>query len=163
LNVPGVVNGFDVQGHLDLETTFDEAGLLVDGEREDDGSVFTGGQTTRTELGVEVLNPDDRNVIVRDTIPPEWEIDEDNGDVEATTPAIDGGTHVYFGLDDPQREFEGLTHFAEAPEDEADTGPYEFGPIAVSTDTDDDGTLTDREWRSVSGTERFVIAAGRET
>jgi hypothetical protein len=33
----------------------------------------------------------------------------------------------------------------------------------TEAEPDDDGTLTNREWRSVSGTERFVIAAGRET
>ncbi|WP_331235073.1 S8 family serine peptidase [Natronorarus salvus] len=162
VSVPGLVNGFDARARVDLSTTFDPEGLVVEGTREDDGSVYTGGQTTRTELDVEVRYPDGQEVVVRDTVPPDWEVDEEHGDVEATTPALGGGTHVYFGLDDPQSAYEGLTHFAQAPDEEEETGPYEFGPIAVSAETGE-GTLTDREWTSISGTERFVIAAGRET
>jgi subtilisin family serine protease len=162
VNVPGVVNGFDVQAHLDLETTFDEAGLLVEGEREDDASVFTGGQTNRTELDATVRHPDGEAVIVRDTIPEDWDVDEDNGDVEATTPAFGGGTHVYFGVNDPQSEYETLTHFAQAPDDVADSDRDTFGPIAVTTDTGD-GTLTDREWTAISGTDRTVTVVAEET
>ncbi|MCH7661386.1 MAG: S8 family serine peptidase [Euryarchaeota archaeon] len=163
VNVPGVVNGFDVQAHLDLGTEFDAAGLIVEGTREDSGSVFTGGQTNRTELDVEVLNPEGQEVIVRDTVPQGWEVDEDNGDVEATTPAFGGGTHVYFGLDDPQDAYEALTHFAEAPDSVDESDRYTFGPVAVSTETDDDGTLSSREWVDVSGTERTVTVAAQET
>ncbi|MDG5821033.1 S8 family serine peptidase [Natronococcus sp. A-GB7] len=163
VNVPGLVNGFDCRAHLDLETAFDEAGLLVEGEREDDASVFTGGQTNRTELDVTVRNPDDEDVVVRDTVPEDWDVDEDHGDVEATTPAFGGGTHVYVGVDDPQDAYEGLTHFAEAPDDVEDSDRYTFGPIAVTTDTDDDGTLTDREWTAISGTDRTVTVAAEET
>ncbi|MEM4780097.1 MAG: S8 family serine peptidase [Halalkalicoccus sp.] len=162
VNVPGVVNGFDVQAHLDLGTEFDAAGLIVDGEREDSGSVFTGGQTNRTELDVEVLNPEGEEVLVRDTVPEGWEVDEDNGDVEATTPAFGGGTHVYFGIDDPGDAYEELTHFARAPDDVEESDRYAFGPVAVTTDTGD-GTLTDREWIDVSGTERTVTVAAEET
>ncbi|WP_187432882.1 S8 family serine peptidase [Natronococcus pandeyae] len=163
VNVPGVVNGFDVQAHLDLETAFDEAGLIVEGEREDDASVFTGGQTNRTELDATVRHPDGEAVVVRDTIPEGWDVDEDHGDVEATTPAFGGGTHVYFGVDDPQSAYEELTHFAEAPDSVDETGRYTFGPIAVTTDTDDDGTLTDREWTAISGTDRTVTVVAEET
>ncbi|WP_255168452.1 M14 family zinc carboxypeptidase [Natrononativus amylolyticus] len=128
----------------------------AEGERDDSGSVFTGGQTNRTELDVEVLEPEDETVLVRDTVPEGWNVDEDHGDVEATTPAMDGGTHVYFGVDDPQSEYEELTHFAEAPDDLLDSGTDEFGPIAVSHDTDGDDTLTDREWVELEGTDTEV-------
>ncbi|ELY56818.1 peptidase M14 carboxypeptidase A [Natronococcus amylolyticus DSM 10524] len=133
------------------------------GERDDSGSVFTGGQTNRTELDVEVLEPEDEPVLVRDTVPENWDVDEDHGDVEATTPATDGGTHVYFGVDDPQDAYEELTHFAEAPDDVLDSDVYEFGPIAVSRDTDDDATLTDREWIDLEGTDREVTVVAEDT
>ena len=162
VNVPGLVNGFDTRANVDLSTTFDPAGLVVDGVREDDATVFTGGQTNQTQLDVEVLNPEDQAVLVRDTVPDGWEADEEEGDVEATTPAIEG-THVYFGLDDPQSEYEELTHFAQAPDEADETGPYTFGPIAVTTDTDDDGTLTDREWVEISGTSKTVFVGGQST
>ncbi len=162
VNVPGLVNGFDCRAHLDLETSFEE-GLVVEGEAEKDASVFTGGQTNRTELDVAVRHPEGEEVIVRDTVPQGWEVDEDHGDVEATTPAFGGGTHVYFGLDDPRDAYEDLTHFAQAPDDVEDSDRYSFGPVAVSTDTDDDGTLTDREWTTVSGTERNVTVVAEET
>lgn len=162
VNVPGLVNGFDARTNFDLSTAFDPAGLIVDGVREDDATVFTGGQTNRTELDVEILNPEDQSVIVRDTVPDGWEVDEENGDVEATTPAIEG-THVYFGLDDPESEYEGLTHFAQAPDEAAETDTYTFGPIAVSTDTDDDGTLSSRDWVEVSGTSKTVFVGGQGT
>ncbi|MFC7213081.1 M14 family metallopeptidase [Saliphagus sp. GCM10025334] len=132
--------------------------FAVDGDREDSGSVFTGGQTNRTELDVEATEP----VLVRDTVPEEWTVDEEYGDVEATTPASNGGTHVYFGLEDAQSVSENLTHFAEAPDDLLDTGEYTFGPIAVSRDTGDDGTLTDREWILVGGTDRDVTVVAED-
>ncbi|MFC4438992.1 MULTISPECIES: S8 family serine peptidase [Natrialbaceae] len=163
VNVPGLVNGFDVRARLDLETAFDEAGLIVEGAREDDASVFTGGQTNRTELDVAVRHPDGEAVTVRDTVPENWDVDEEHGDVEATTPAFGGGTHVYFGVDDPQSAYEELTHFAQAPEGVEESGRYSFGPIAVTTDTDDDGTLTDREWTTLSGTDRDVTVVAEET
>ncbi|WP_306052755.1 S8 family serine peptidase [Natronococcus wangiae] len=163
VNVPGLVNGFDVRAHLDLETAFDEAGLLVEGDREDDASVFTGGQTNRTDLGVTVRHPDGEDVIVRDTVPEGWDVDEEYGNVEATTPAFGGGTHVYFGVDDPRSAYEELTHFAQAPNDVEESGRYTFGPIAVTTDTGDDGTLTGREWTAISGTDRTVTVVAEET
>ncbi|WP_255168448.1 S8 family serine peptidase [Natrononativus amylolyticus] len=163
VNVPGLVNGFDCRAHLDLETAFSEAGLVVDGTAEADATVFTGGQTSRSEIDADVRHPEGESVIVRDTVPQGWEVDEDHGDVEATTPAFGGGTHVYFGVDDPQEAYEALTHFAQAPDDVADSDRYTFGPVAVTAETDDDGTLTDREWTTVSGTERNVTVIAQET
>lgn len=163
VNLPGLVTGFDARAHLDLSTAFDAAGLIVDGAREDDATIFTGGQTNRTELDIEVLNPEGQEVLVRDTVPDDWEVDEDNGDVEATTPALSGGTHVYFGLDDPRDVYEELTHFAQAPDDVGNSDTYTFGPIAVTTDTDDDGTLTDRDWIDIGGTSKTVIVSGQGT
>ncbi|MFC4543208.1 S8 family serine peptidase [Halosolutus amylolyticus] len=163
VNVPGLVTGFDCRTHLDLETAFDEVGLVAEGTRDDDASVFTGGQTNRTALDVAVRHPDDREVLVRDTVPEGWDVDETYGDVEATTPAFGGGTHVYFGLDDARSVYESLTHFAAAPDDVTESDRYTFGPIAVTTETDADGTLTDREWTTVSGTERTVTVVAEET
>lgn len=140
-------------GDLEQGPTF-----AADGDREDSGSVFTGGQTNRTELDVGATEP----VLVRDTVPEGWDVDEEHGDVEATTPAFGGGTHVYFGLEEPRDVYEELTHFAEAPDDLLESGEYTFGPIAVSRDTDD-GTLTDRKWILLGGTERDVTVVAEET
>lgn len=163
VSVPGLVNGFDCRVHLDLSTFFDEDGLVVEGARDDSGSVFTGGQTNRTDLDVVVRHPEDERVLVRDTVPDGWDVDEEYGDVEATTPAFGGGTHVYFGLEDAQAAYGNLTHFATAPDDVAETGRYTFGPLAVTTDTDEDGTLTSREWTTIAGTERTVTVVAEET
>ncbi|MFP8891306.1 S8 family serine peptidase [Natrialbaceae archaeon A-CW2] len=163
VNVPGLVNGFDCRAHLDLETTFDETGLVVEGDAEMDASVFTGGQTNRTELDVEVRHPEGEDVLVRDTVPQGWDVDEEFGDVEATTPAFGGGTHVYFGLENADAVYEDLTHFAEAPDSVEESDRYTFGPIAVSTDTDSDGTLTSREWTTIAGTERTVTVVAEST
>ncbi|WP_252700936.1 S8 family serine peptidase [Natronosalvus vescus] len=163
VNVPGLVNGFDCRAHLDLETAFDETGLVVEGDAEMDASVFTGGQTNRTDLDVEVRHPEGENVLVRDTVPQGWDVDEAFGDVEATTPAFGGGTHVYFGLEEADSVYENLTHFAEAPDSVDESDRYTFGPLAVSTDTDDDGTLTSREWTTITGTERTVTVVAEET
>ncbi|WP_306052758.1 M14 family zinc carboxypeptidase [Natronococcus wangiae] len=139
----------------------EEPAFTVEGDREDSGSVFTGGQTNRTELDVDVLEPDDETVLVRDTVPENWGVDEEYGDVEATAPATNGGTHVYFGLDDPAGSYEELTHFAEAPDDVLESDAYEFGPIAVSRDAGD-GTLTDREWIDLEDTDRDVTVVAED-
>lgn len=163
VNVPGLVNGFDCRAHLDLSTAFDPAGLVAEATRDDSGSVFTGGQTNRTDLDVTVRNPEGERVIVRDRVPEGWNVDEEYGDVEATTPAFGGGTYVYFGLDDPQSAYQTLTHFAEAPSGVTESDRDTFGPVAVSTDTGSEGTLTDREWTELSGTEHTVTVVAEET
>ena len=58
-----------------------EPEFTVEGAREDSGSIFTGGQTNRTELEVEVLEPDDETVLVRDTVPETWDVDETDGNI----------------------------------------------------------------------------------
>ncbi len=163
VNVPGLVNGFDCRAHLDLETGFDEDGLVVEAHAEMDASVFTGGQTNRTELDATVRHPEGTEVLLRDTVPQGWDVDREHGDVEATTPAFGGGTHVYFGLDDPRSVYEDRVHFAQAPDDVEDSDRYTFGPVAVTTETDSDGTLTDREWTKISGTDRTVTVVAEET
>ncbi|WP_306059261.1 CocE/NonD family hydrolase [Natronococcus wangiae] len=138
------------------------ASLDVDGTRADSGSVFTGGQTNRTDLAVAVRQPADETVLVRDTVPDGWTVDEEHGDVVATAPAPDGDTHVYFGLDEPRSEYDALTHFASAPDDLEESGEHAFGPIAVTTETDDSDadegpSLADREWTRLEETDRDVI------
>lgn len=51
----------------------------------------------------------------------------------------------------------------EAPDDVAESDRDTFGPIAVTTDTDDEGTLTDREWITLSGTDSTVTVVAEET
>ncbi len=137
--------------------------LTVIGDRDGSGSVFTGGQTNRTELDVEVVTPPEETVLVRDHVPEDWDVDEEFGDVEATTPSMSGGTWVYFGLDDPQGDYADLTHFAQAPDDLLESGTYTFGPIEVTTDTEADGTLIDRDWQAIEGNDLSVTVLGLHT
>lgn len=165
VNVPGLVTGFDAQVHFDLETTFDPEGFVATGSREGDASIYTAGNAARDELDVEVLFPEGEEVIVRDYVPENWEVEEEFGDVEATTPALGGGTYVYFGVDEPQDSYEELNMFTETPEDVEDSDTYTLGPIAVTRDTEDtdERTLTDREYTSISGTERNVVVVAEDT
>lgn len=177
VSVPGVVNGFDVQALFDLDIDAEvrdddedeedededededdddeEEALVQDGERDTDSSVYQGGQTARNELAVSTSE----DVILRDRVPAGFDVEEDLADVEATTPALDG-TFVYFGLDGDD-EFD-VRHFSKAPEDIDQSGDYEFGPLAVTTDVDDDGTLTDRDWEDIEDTDAtaVVVATG---
>jgi hypothetical protein len=99
----------------------------VSGTREDDGSVFTGGQTDKIDLALEPS----RDARVRDRVPSEWTVlDVSGADVERTEE--NGDTLVYFpdatGDSDEPTEY---TYFVEAPDDVTDSGRHEFGPVEV--------------------------------
>ena len=96
----------------------------VTATRDDDGDLFTGGQTNRVDLTI----AGNADVLVRDRFPDEWTVVE--GD--ANTTYTDGDTRfVEFtnGLEDGTR-----TYFAEAPSSLSETRSYEFGPIEYSLD-----------------------------
>lgn len=167
VNVPGLFTGFDTQVYFDLETEVDPDGFIASGEREGDSSTYTGGDVGRELIDVAVEFPEDEAVIVRDFVPEDWDVDESNGHVEATADVEGGGTYVYFGIDDPQSSYEGLETFVEAPDSLDDTGTYSFGPVAVTRDTEEpeccDGeTLSEREFTTVSGTERTAVVLGAD-
>ena len=137
VNIPGVVNGFDVQANFDLGLTFEPAegfdpipvDLEPSGSRSDDGAVFTGGQTDRVVVTVEAFNDELTDAVkITDTIPSNWDVDEEYGDVES----YDGGTVTFEGTVTAE-EVAGdrsvdLVYYAEAPEGADQTGAYGFGP-----------------------------------
>lgn len=164
VNVPGSVNGYDVQAHFDLGLA-SVSDFVAFGAREDDGSVFTGGQTDHVDISVHADEP----VLVRDRVPREWDVLEDYGDVSKVVPAPDGQSwFVYFDANgdgatdasdaDTDRSF---TYFAEAPSDPDQTGDYQFGPVEVTTDVN--AERSEREWVSVSGTSDTNVVASQDT
>ncbi|MFT4883302.1 MAG: hypothetical protein ACI8U4_000805 [Natronomonas sp.] len=153
VNVPGVVNGYDVQAHLDLSVDYDAPGVVNGGTREDDGSVFTGGQTNHIQVSADT----DVAVEFRDTIPSEWDVLED------LSPAVDhvhededaGIKRVVFtDHDEGGEQSPAAEYFVEAPEGPTQTGPYSFGPLEVKVDG---------QWVSVSGTSDTNYVVGPST
>ena len=148
VNVPGVVNGDDVQAHLTLDVSTDDT-VFVSGSRTDDGSLFTGGQTDEISLTV---NPSETGTF-RDVVPGEWTVlTEYSDDVERVE--SDGDvTYVYFGEVEADTETT-VSYLAEAPAGTATSNAYAFGPTAVETE---DG------WVTVDGTSDTNVVAGTET
>lgn len=114
----------------------DEQDLTASGNRSDDGTVFTGGQTNRVEITVEETS---EPVTVTDEVPDGWTVAEDFGDVTK----VEDGT-VFLGPVDPT-EVEGdatvtKTYFTEAPSGAEQTNSYRFGP-ATATVVGGDATV----------------------
>lgn len=128
VNVPGAVNGDDVQAHLDLSVDV-TPGFFVDGTRSDDGSVFTGGQTNQIDLTV---NPSD-DAELRDIVPSEWAVLTDfSDDVDRVEEDPDTGVkYVYFTATAAADTDTSVTYFAEAPSELAMSDSYTFGPAEV--------------------------------
>jgi len=118
--------------------------FIVSGSREDDGSVFTGGQTNRIELTIEASDA----VVVRDAVPVEWSVVA--GD-EHRVYETDGTKYVEFteSLEEATRMY-----FAEAPSGLQGTNQYMFGPVEV---------LGDGEWQTLVGTTASYTVVGPST
>ena len=162
VNIPGVVNGYDVQANFDMGVDFDPAdafppeavNLDVSGSRDDDASVFTAGQTNRVEVTVDDFNDELADAVrVTDQVPDGWAVDENFGDVESFDQnsgvvTFEGTASAGDVSGDGSKTF---VYFAEAPDEGADdTGTYTFGPAeaeAVDPRTFDD---PDREQGSTS-------------
>jgi subtilisin family serine protease len=132
----------------------EEIDLEPSGSRSDDGSAFTGGQTNRVVVTVEDFNDELTNAVkVTDTIPSNWDVDEEYGDVES----YDGGMVTFEGTVSAD-EVAGdgsvdLVYFAEAPEGAAQTGAYGFGPAeAEATDPREFQDDSERTQGSTTGT-----------
>jgi len=151
VNVPGVVNGYDVQAHctLDVATTSD---FFVSGTREDDASAFTGGQTNRTTLTV---NPSDESA-VRDVIPAEWTVLTEYSDDVARVEERDGATYVYFEPTATADADTTVTYFAEAPDAVTESDAYQFGPAEVNPSDE-------RGWVAVDGTGETNLVVAQST
>jgi hypothetical protein len=143
VNVPGVVNGYDVQAHFDLALDF-EAGQIPQpaftaaGSRETDSTVIFGDSAMRVDLTVSDLED---NAVIYDRFPDGWSYLGwfSDGD-EATR---DGETVVDFGevaadsLSDGEKTF---TYYVESPEGVQNSGQGNFGPaIADVIDVDEYG------------------------
>ena len=152
VDVPGAANGDDVQAYFDLSVGF-EPGVYVDGTREDDGSVFTAGQTNHVELTV---NPSEPGPI-RDVVPEEWTVLTEYSDDVARVESGEGVQYVHF---DPEAAADADTHveyFAEAPDDGdliTNSDRHEFGPAAVRIDG---------RWVAAAGTSDANYVVGEDT
>ena len=126
-----------------------EDDVIVQGSREDDGSVFTGGQTDRIELAFDAT----REVRLRDRIPASWDVV--GGDATGTDDGAPGDTQwVYF--DAGAAESGSVAYFVEVGEGPTATGRYTVGPAQATT--------ADREeWLDVPGTESEETVVGPST
>jgi hypothetical protein len=121
----------------------------VSGSREDDGSVFTGGQTDR--IDVEVRAADGESLEIRDRVPDGWSVhgaSEDVGRVEARD---DGSSLVYFA---PTGAEVSVTYFVEAPSGPGETGADSFGPV--------EARAGGSNWVTVEGTADENLVVGPE-
>ena len=172
MNVPGVVNGYDVQVNFDLDVGL-EAGEIPDvtteftaaGSRSDDASVFTTGQTDRVRVTIEDFE-NASEVKITDQVPDGWTVDGKYGDVESFDP--ESGTVTFRGtVGADQVGDDGsvtLRYFAEAPEGADGTGTYTFGPAeaeVVAADVpgeDSDGELDGDGTDEFGGTDTNTVA-----
>lgn len=168
VNVPGLVNGYDAQVHFDLGTTFDPAGPGVVGDAEMDSDVYAGDQTARVTVSAETVAPADQEVLVRDFVPEPWAVDEAfSPDDFERYPALNG-TYVVFGVDDPRDAYEDRQYAARSPDDTTrESGSYEFGPLAVTTETSDPSDpdnprFDERDWIEIDGTARDVTVVAQD-
>ncbi len=171
VDVPGAVNGFDVQANFEFDVDFDPAeafgpaqvDLEPTGSRSGDGSVFTAGQTNRVEVTVEDFNGELTDAVtVTDRVPDGWTVDEAFGDVERFD--AEAGVVVFeptVTADDLGDGSVTLTYFAEAPEEFADTDTYTIGPAtaeAVEVNDLGDGREAGSTEGEFGGTATVVVA-----
>lgn len=149
VNVPGAPNGNDIQVHGTLDVSVDP-GFFVDGTREDDGSVFTGGQTNHVEITVD---PSETSR-VRDVVPADWDVLTEYSDDVDRVEESDGVQYVHFKQKAKADTDTTYTYFAEAPDGIAVTDAYTFGPAEVNPGSG---------WVAVSGTTDTNYVAGIET
>ena len=116
----------------------------ADIERAIDGTVFTGGQTNRVQVTMDL----GRDLLVRDRLPDGWEAI--GGDAYDT---VDAGASTFVQFDGEFANDETRNYFASAPES---TGTYTFGPSQVSPDGGD-------TWYTIPDTESTVFVVGQST
>ncbi|MCT9095478.1 S8 family peptidase [Haloarchaeobius sp. HME9146] len=148
VDVPGAVNGDDVQAHCTLDVSVED-GFFVAGTRSDDGSVFTGGQTNQVTL---TANPSEDSQ-VRDVIPTSWTVLTDYSDDVDRVEVSNGVQYVYFTETATADTETSYTYFAEAPDNVSASDAYQFGPQEVKPSEA-------RGWVAVSGTgeTNYVVA-----
>lgn len=147
----------------------------VVGERNDEASVYTGGQTARLAFSVEPgWVPDDHHTAaVRDRIPSDWHVygegedesfGEANQEVERVEIDGEGGKLVYLTEAAVHGEEADYRYFARVPDDPAATGTYTVGPVQVQPDNPDQiATVDVGQWMDVPGTTEDDIVIGQGT
>jgi subtilisin family serine protease len=136
VDVPGAVNGDDVQVNLDL-TVDKSAGVRARGRRKEDDSLLGAGVLTTVEVTVEP----DADVTVRDVVPEDWDVVTDV--LSVVTDSEAGVKYVELG-DAPAGEETTFTYEVESPTELLDfSEEHLFGPVQA-----DDGS----GWTGVSGT-----------
>jgi subtilisin family serine protease len=178
VNVPGVVNGYDVQAHLSVDVAFAAADVAAvtteftaSGSRSDDGAAFTGGQTDQVQVTVEGFDHADE-VAVTDQVPTSWTVDEEYGDVDRFD-ADNGVVHFEGTVTAEEVGANGsvtLSYFAEAPEGAENAGRYTFGPATATVvdadvpEEDADGDLDGDGVDTFGGTDtNTVVGPSTET
>lgn len=159
VNVPGAVNGFDVQVHFDLDVSLtapDLPAFSAAGTREGDGSVFTGGQTNRVTVTLEDVTEVDR-VRVTDRIPGGWRFAEEYSDGTESDGLVDFGEVDVSSLSDGDVAF---TYFVEAPSGLENTATYDFGPARVEVVEGGEGVRNDEA--GFTGTQTVAVV-GQDT
>lgn len=123
--------------------------------RSDDGDAFTGGQTNE----VRITATPDRDAVVRDVVPEEWDVLTDySEDVDRVEHRDNAGVkYVYFRDAAPAGEGTDYTYLAEAPSNLDESNSYTFGPVQ--------GRPADGEaWVSAAGStdDNAVLASDTE-
>ena len=125
--------------------------LGQEGERTDDASVFTAGQTNRIQLNASA------NVRgqVRDVIPASWDVYEEYGSNISRVEEGEDGEVKYVYFEQRVRSETSLEYFVEVPDR---TGEYEFRDFEVRA------TGFERaSWQAVDGTSSTVVVVGQDT
>jgi hypothetical protein len=155
----GIGNEWNTEGVTPIDPPAPD--FTAEGYREDDGSVFTGGQTNRVKITVSSIGGDvaaDAEVTITDGVPDGWTVDESYADVQS----FDGDEGVVRLDPVTPSDVEGdatetRAYFAEAPEGPGETGQSTFGP-AEAVATIDGETVT----AQVAGT-KDVLLVGPST
>ena len=109
------------------EVELNDEGFFVDGTREDDGSVFTGGQANQVDITVSSLSHDAK---LTDSVPEGWTVKASVGDVTRVSGnTVELGTVSTGEIEDGEVT---RTYFVEAPSGVSETGRDTFGPAVAS-------------------------------
>lgn len=124
---------------------------IVEGNRTDDGAVFTAGQTNKVNL--EIRSTESGHV--RDVVPSEWNVlVEESSDVERVE-QYNGRTYVYFTENASASATTTYSYLVEAPDGSlGSTGDYTFGAAEVNLGG---------EWITIGGTQETNVVVGEKT
>jgi subtilisin family serine protease len=171
VDVPGVVNGYDVRSVFDVDLAFEATGDLplpefsASGSRSDDGSVFTQGGTDRITVTVDDFSDGVTQVGLTDEMPEGWALlpyGDSKRDERVEGPVtVDLGSITEQDLQDAGDEGVTRTYFVEAT---GSTGRYTFGPATATVEEKDDGVeFSDDETAEVGGTDTNTIVGADQS